>query len=249
MTTETFESQEHLLARLMDAIAKDLAPHAVLKGGMALRLAASPRSTNDLDYVFVPYGSKKEIVEPLLACLDNIEGISCTHRPNSKCLRVHVAAESGVQVQIEANVQPECATTTLTTQPLAMKYGYNIRVISVMAHEDALAHKMAAWAERRLLRDLFDIYYFCLVLNHMPRMETLNTRLKRLNFARSLGRRPGPISLRTLIDELGDAVNQIGQSRIDEELGPYMAREDLIGLEERIKTGIHRLLQRLSSSG
>jgi hypothetical protein len=39
--------------------------HAALKGGIALRLLDSPRKTNDLDYVSVPYKSKKDTAPTL----------------------------------------------------------------------------------------------------------------------------------------------------------------------------------------
>lgn len=41
---------------------EDFKNHAILKGGMVLKLLGSTRKTLDLDYTFVPFKSKKEIV-------------------------------------------------------------------------------------------------------------------------------------------------------------------------------------------
>ena len=55
-------TRDGLLLWFIHAFGDELEDHAVLKGGMALRLLDSPRHTNDLDYVFVSYGSKRDIV-------------------------------------------------------------------------------------------------------------------------------------------------------------------------------------------
>lgn len=48
-------TREGLMVWVMHRFARALGEQAVIKGGMALRLLDSPRSTNDIDYVFVPY--------------------------------------------------------------------------------------------------------------------------------------------------------------------------------------------------
>ena len=45
-------TRDSLFVWLMHSIQEVFQDHAVLKGGMCLRLLHSPRSTNDLDYVF-----------------------------------------------------------------------------------------------------------------------------------------------------------------------------------------------------
>ncbi len=47
--------EQQLLARVLDLFAQKFDRKAVLRGGMVLRVLGSPRLTNDLDYVFVPY--------------------------------------------------------------------------------------------------------------------------------------------------------------------------------------------------
>jgi len=72
-----FENQEHLLVFVMDRLAECLTTHAILKGGMVLRLTNSPRATNDLDYVLVPFKSKKDIVDLVLGCLKGLLNNNC----------------------------------------------------------------------------------------------------------------------------------------------------------------------------
>ena len=56
------EREQALIARVLDALAQRFGNRAVLRGGMVLWILGSPRFTNDLDYLFVPYKSKKDIV-------------------------------------------------------------------------------------------------------------------------------------------------------------------------------------------
>jgi len=242
MKIEKFESQEHLLAFVMDLIGDKLALNAILKGGMVLRLTDSPRLTNDLDYVFIPFKSKKDIVELLLDCLKDIPGVSCSHKLNSKCLRIVLSTENNISVQIEANVMQECLSSTMTTQVLAKKYGLPPRIIRIMSFEIALANKLAAWCERRLVRDLFDIYYISTVLNKKPDLNTLRNRLKNLNFARNVGKRAKSMTLDEFITELESCISELTEEKIEKELGGYFAEEGLTGMEYIISAGVNKLI-------
>ncbi|MCK4981268.1 MAG: nucleotidyl transferase AbiEii/AbiGii toxin family protein [Victivallaceae bacterium] len=242
MKIEKFESQEHLLAYVMDLIGDKLASNAILKGGMVLRLTDSPRLTNDLDYVFTPFKSKKDIVEILLDCLKGIPGVSCSHNLNSKCLRIVLSTENNISVQIEANVMQECLSSTMTTQVLAKKYGLPPRIIRIMSFEIALANKLAAWCERRLIRDIFDIYYISAVLNKKPDLDTLKNRLKKLNFARNVDKKTKSMTLEEFTTELEICISELTGEEIEKELGGYFAAEELPGLEYIIGAGVSKLI-------
>lgn len=242
MKTEKFESQEHLLAYIMHVIAEEFPSNAVLKGGMVLRLTNSPRLTNDLDYVFVPFKSKKDIVELLLNCLEKIPGITFTHQLNSKCLRIVLTTKENISVQVEANVMKECVTATLTTQVLASQYALAPKVIKIVSLEVALANKMAAWCERRLVRDVFDIYYISSVLNKKPDLTVLNNRLLKLNYARNIKNKPTTITLEELSDELESYVAELNQEAIEEELGASFTSEESAGMDLIIRAGIMKLI-------
>jgi Nucleotidyl transferase AbiEii toxin, Type IV TA system len=241
MRTVKFESQEQLLAFVMDVIARELASHAILKGGMVLRLTDSPRLTNDLDYVFVPFKSKKDIVDLLLNCLKSISGVSYTYELNSKCLRIVLSTDNNIDVQIEANVMQECLSSTLTTQVLAKKYGLPPRVIKIMSFEVALANKLAAWCERRLVRDLYDVYYIFSVLHKTPDLDILKNRLSKLSFAKNIVRKAASMTLGEFTLDLESCIAELTQKKIENELAGYFPVEELAGLEYIIKAGVNKL--------
>ena len=56
-------NQIDLMLWVMREFSAYFAARALLRGGMALSLLSSPRSTNDLDYLFLEYKSKKEPVK------------------------------------------------------------------------------------------------------------------------------------------------------------------------------------------
>ncbi|HBC88731.1 MAG TPA: hypothetical protein DCZ94_17455 [Lentisphaeria bacterium] len=242
MKTEKFENQEHLLVFIMDRIADRLTTHAILKGGMALRLTNSPRSTNDLDYVFVPFKSKKDIVDLVLECLKDIPGISCRHQLNSKCLRINISTDNNISVQLEANVMLECISSVLSNQNLAQKYGLAPRAVKVMSFEVSLSNKLAAWCERRLVRDIFDIYYLSVVLGKEPDLKTLAGRLDKLNFARNVKGKKRTMTFHELATEMEEYVANLSMDQIEGELGPYFPPGELLGLDNTIKVGILRII-------
>jgi predicted nucleotidyltransferase component of viral defense system len=52
---------ESRMVWIINQLADKFGNHAILKGGMELRLFDCPRYTNDLDYIFIPFASKNEI--------------------------------------------------------------------------------------------------------------------------------------------------------------------------------------------
>jgi hypothetical protein len=84
------DEQQRLLAEVLDLFAQRFDRRAVLRGGMVLRILGCERLTNDLDYVFVPYRSKKDVVDDVLLALRTLPGVKVSHALNSKCLRVTV---------------------------------------------------------------------------------------------------------------------------------------------------------------
>ncbi len=178
------EKEQTLLAQVLNLFAQKFDRRAVLRGGMVLRILGSPRFTNDLDYIFVPYRSKKEIVAEVLECVKSIEGATIKHSLNSKCLRVIVSADEAT-IQIEAKVATQVKTATVSTRLFSIQFGLPQRLIHVQDYSVALAHKMAAWNERRLIRDLYDIWFY-LQMNVIPDRTTLAQRLKKPSYSRTI---------------------------------------------------------------
>ena len=65
---------EELMLFIINLFGEHFPQSAILKGGMALRLLDCPRFTNDLDYVFIPYKSKNDIVDDVCKLLDSVDG-------------------------------------------------------------------------------------------------------------------------------------------------------------------------------
>ena len=74
MGNPMINKEQALLAKIIDLFARKFDKNAILRGGMVLRILGSQRLTSDLDYVFVPYKSKKDIIPEILNCLKSIEG-------------------------------------------------------------------------------------------------------------------------------------------------------------------------------
>ena len=85
---EMFKSTEALLSWIVDFFAQKFGNSAILKGGMSLRLMHSPRYTNDVDYIFVPFDSKKDVKTLVGEALAQVEGLSFNTTMNSKALRI-----------------------------------------------------------------------------------------------------------------------------------------------------------------
>mgnify|MGYP002627282542 CR=1 FL=1 len=108
---EKFESTEALLSWIVDFFAQKFGNSAILKGGMSLRLMHSPRYTNDVDYIFVPFDSKKDAKSLVEGALSRVEGLRFESTMNSKALRILVEY-GGQQAQIEINTEKECRSHT-----------------------------------------------------------------------------------------------------------------------------------------
>lgn len=240
----TPDAREGLMVRIMNHFADVFGPQAVLKGGMVLRLLDCPRFTNDLDYVFVPHASKKEIVSQVIKALQALDGVKVTHSLNSKCLRCQVMGEAA-RVQVEVQVAKKCATTELSTIRLAHAHRQQGHIIRVMSFESALAHKLAAWNERRLLRDLYDAYFLFTVMAVQPDVGVLALRLESVERRGPGGSRKHRMSLPELVDGLRLEAAELTQAALEMELRDILASEELAGLAMKLRISIFNLCDRL----
>jgi predicted nucleotidyltransferase component of viral defense system len=221
--------------------------HAVLKGGIALRLFDCPRATNDIDYVFVPFRSTKEIVVRMRSVLREIEGAEVQVTAHSKMLRAHLRVE-GAAIQIEANVDLRCPATGVPTSAFATPQGVPSRIVRVMALDCALAHKLAAWNERRLLRDLYDVYFLGARLGTAPDLQVLDRRLAKIESRLPRLARRKQMTRSELAAELRAAVDALDDRALRGELGPVLPAEELAGLLPRIRGAVVRVAEQLEAS-
>ncbi|MBN1673111.1 MAG: nucleotidyl transferase AbiEii/AbiGii toxin family protein [Kiritimatiellae bacterium] len=235
------EKEQALLARIIDLFAERFDKRAVLRGGMVLRLLGCERLTNDLDYVFVPFRSKKDIVADVVRTLREIPGAQVTHSLNSKCLRAIVTVDEAT-VQVEAKVALEAAAEILSTRELARAFGLPSRLVRVQNYSVALAHKMAAWNERRLIRDLYDIWFF-LRMGVLPDPPTLEERLRRPAYSRIVPDRErfSGESVSAFYDFLRAHCSGLTDKDVADSLADYLAPEKIPGLAMAIRAELAKL--------
>jgi len=233
--------EQELLARVLDLLSQTFDKKAVLRGGMVLRVLGSPRLTNDLDYVFVPYKSKKDIVDEVIDCLNTLEGATVDYSLNSKCLRV-VLSKDEATVQIEIKVALEMKTAIASTKLFSTQFNVPQRLIRVVDYSVALANKMAAWNERRLIRDIYDIWFY-LQMQIKPDIEVLEKRLRKPSYSRLIKKAdyfPGKTCVE-FYDFLRTNVSQLTEKDIQNELSDYLPPEEITGLSMLFRAALARL--------
>lgn len=233
-------TRDELFLWIMHRFAEVFEEHAVLKGGMALRLMDCPRHTMDIDYVFVPFGSKQEVAGRVREVLAEIEGAEVDIRLHSKMLRAELRVDDAA-VLIEANVAERCPSIPMSTGSFARSSGRPAQVIRIMSPSVALSHKLAAWNERRLLRDLYDCSFLSTRAGVAPDEEVLNARLSRIESRLPSLRRRRTMSRAELAAELRDGVAGLSDGDCERELVGLLPADELAGLALRIRAAVAKL--------
>jgi len=226
-------SVEGLMIFLINTFSETFPQSAILKGGMCLRLLDCPRLTNDIDYVFVPYRSKKDILKGVTDLLDRIDGLSYEYSMNSKCLRIRVQYGE-LSTQIEANVAREYPATSVSTAALSRQQGLLGRVVQVSSYDVSMANKLAAWNERSLVRDLYDLYFLYAMVKAKPDMALLEKRLQKVA-STPRNRNPNRMTLDQFLAKLRDRLASLSADDIRLELSDYLPANELQGLETKIR--------------
>jgi len=216
--------------------------NAILKGGMILRLLNSPRNTNDLDYLFVPFVSKKEVFPIIEKELSNIEGIETKITVDSKCLSCKIRYGM-LAVQIEVTIADSCQSESVSNASII---DYNVnepQIITIQKREIALAHKIIAWFERGLYRDLYDIYFFISILDVSPDTTTIYERLESVQQGRVNKTRK--VSIKELLKWITEQKLNISQDKIELELSPLFDEGELAGMDMKMKVALVKLMDEL----
>ena len=238
---ENFKSTEALLSWIVDFFAQKFGNSAILKGGMSLRLMHSPRYTNDVDYIFIPFDSKKDAKTLVEEALSLVEGLKYNTTMNSKALRI-IVDYAGQQAQIEINVEMECPSIPMSSSLLSTPYGYPARIIRVMEPGVAFAHKIAAWNERELMRDLYDVYQYESLFRTAPNMEIL---YKRLKSARSYKNVVAAKNIGALVEKMRKCAESLTENSFSE-LIPLLDAVELAGLSFRMRPSILALCDKMT---
>jgi predicted nucleotidyltransferase component of viral defense system len=219
---------------IMHRFSETFEQHAVLKGGVALRLVDSPRTTTNIDYVFVPFQSTSDVREDIERVLYELEGAQVSIRLHSTMLRADVRVDA-VAIQLEVSVAPECASAATGTGGFARSLGQPSQVVRVMSWAMALAHKLAAWNERRLPRDLYDAYFIAARLGVQPNLQVLDARLAKVRSRLPGMRSRKEMTRAELAAALRGAAAGIDEASIEAELAPLLKETELAGLPIRMR--------------
>lgn len=243
---DEIQSDEELRLWVINHLATKLAGHAILKGGMVLRLLHCPRYTNDIDYVMVPFTSKKEIVSLIQKAFRDIAELEISHTLHSTNACFFIACRNRYgffQTQIEANVAQSCEQESISTGDIAIQYHQQPQVISVMRFDVALAHKLAAWNERELVRDLYDIYFIHKNLDVLPNFDVLKERLLNIHYAKKVRGKAMPkrMTLEQFWEKLWHHTATLTQKEIENELRDYFEPDHLVGLDKKMKVALHQM--------
>lgn len=235
------EKEQELLAEIMDLFAQKFADRAVLRGGMVLCLLGSQRLTNDLDYVFIPYKSKKDIVDDIVSTIQTLDTVIVEHSINSKCLRLFITRDN-TTVQVEAKVAMEVKTSTTSTRLFSPKFKFPPRLILVADYSVALANKLAAWNERRLVRDIYDICFYR-QMKISPDSETLLSRLAKPCYSKLVSTEDyfSGTTENEFFEFLREKVYQLTDVDISKELSDYLPPNEIIGLAMQFRASLAKL--------
>ncbi len=236
-------NEEYLFLRLIHEISEKFSNHAILRGGMVLRLLGSARKTLDLDYTFVPFKSKKEVMDDLKQLCLSIQGATLRASVNSKIIHLIIKTKN-VQIQLEVNVSEDCKSVPISTKELSKKFGISPKVIRIMSYEVSLANKLAAWFERRLVRDLYDIHYLSSVAGPQIDLPTLQKRLGKVESRIPKLKKITKVSLSDFFSELESVVTELNEKMIRAELSSFIEEDEFPGLDLIIRKSVLELIRK-----
>lgn len=239
-------STEAFLARLINLLSDQFKDHLVLKGGMQLRLLNSPRSTQDIDFVWLSRESKKILAKLVRNTLSKEEDIVILKESlNSRGIFISVEEkQTRKKAILELNVlsSTHLPPEPLSTAPIASRHALSARVISTMAIPESFSHKICACLEREAARDLYDLSLF----EPMEPFDekTLRVRLSSISIKRQ---KPKKLTLQQAGDFLRQRLQGLTELRLKEELYPLLPPENRGGLLRVIQASVGRITQKLEN--
>lgn len=235
------DNLDKALLKVIQAISKEFGPSAVLKGGMALRLQGVPRSTIDADFSFKPFRKKtpfsKALIELMCKICDDVE-----HFSDSKKIQLSGKID-GEKVIVEASAHAEdFEPYPLETTFLSDRYDLSSSIISIMPNSMGFSNKLGAWFDRRLARDLYDVYIYYDVLKTEPDRDILMARILKPSFSKLIKNRPSLHSIEAFLDFLKIESQLKGEQQLEEELEGIIEERERKGVGKRILTTINRMV-------
>lgn len=241
------KNREEMLVRIIHALSEKFRAHLVLKGGMLLRLLNCPRSTQDVDYVWLSTESKKVLGKAIEEVLRSMPEITITTvNLNSRGIFIDVAATEAPDIlaKIEIDVKPtlNLPSEGISTVALANQYALAGRIVSTVALSEAFANKIAATLERDVARDLYDLSQFEPLCHYD--LTTLQKRLAKIEINRA---KPKVISFVDASAIMKQKMEGITESTLAQTLYPLLPENQRQGLVPIIRAAVARIAQRLES--
>ncbi|MGL1901960.1 MAG: nucleotidyl transferase AbiEii/AbiGii toxin family protein [Fibrobacterales bacterium] len=224
---------------VLELFSKEFPSHAILKGGMSLRLLGCPRNTKDLDFLFIPYSSKKEVAPLIDSVIKKYPEIEYDLKAHSTCI-VCKLSHNNIQIAIDVTVTESIDTIPATTEVLSSQYNYPNFIIRTVSYENALANKIGAWIERRLMRDIYDIHFYISTLRVNPDMGILTNRMSKITSRRDKSLKS--LTLPELISLFDTFCQELTLKQLEGELNEYFSEIELIGLDMKIKVSLQKLI-------
>ena len=106
-----------------------------------------------------------------------------------------------------------------------------------------MANKLAAWNERVLLRDLYDIYFFYTAIELMPDMNVLEQRLSKVA-STPTNTNPKQMTVQQLVTKLRSNLGELSPKAMLE-LADYLPSGDVYGLDIKIRTNLRQFCAEL----
>jgi hypothetical protein len=178
----------------------------------------------------------------VLAVLDEIDGLTYEYTMNSKCLRIRIQYRE-LATQIEANVAEDYPSIPVSTVALSRQYGLLGRVVLASDYGVSMANKLAAWNERLLVRDLYDLYFQYSMIQAMPDMGVLEKRLKKVA-STPRNKNPKQMTMGQLLAKLRERLASLSAEDMLE-LSDYLPGNELQGLETKIRAQLLQLCNAL----
>ena len=232
--------QEKALLEVIHHISAVFGPEAVLKGGMALRMHGIPRSTIDVDYCFQPHKRKRGFMDGLIRGVEGLFDAPPRVTADSKKVQI-LGKRNGVDIIIEASAHEGFEPETLSTSAVARGVNLAPQLISVMPKSIAFAHKLGAWLDRRLPRDLYDIHVFYSYLRVRPDLTILQTRLEAPSYARGVKTKPALKSVEAFFQFLREEADQLDENLLEEDLRGIVDERERPGIGAQILTTLRRI--------
>ena len=125
---------------------------------------------------------------------------------------------------------------------LSEKYDLPPHLLNVLDNSTSLSFKLAAWNERRLVRDIYDICFFIKIGISINR-EALLKRLKKTEYSKKVTKEDDfkGNSIADFLEFLQEKVNALSAKMIEEELGGVLSMQSLVGIDIEFRSFISRL--------